>query len=159
MKKKTIENIIAAAAFLVLGVFWYAKSLTIKLTSAAASLGGTPRTIPQIISVLLILVSAVLIIETVICERKERKTAAAGSEPAPKEPLKRFLGVAVVLAAAILYCLFIDTITYLPASIVLMAIVAWCFEIRKPLPLILLTVLTPTILYVVFRYLLSVPLP
>lgn len=48
--KKIIQNTAASLAFLILGLFWLASSFSIKVGSAAVSQGGTPRTVPQIVS-------------------------------------------------------------------------------------------------------------
>lgn len=157
--KKTVNELIAASAFLALGVFWFVESFSVKVTALNSSVAGTPRTYPQIVSILIIVVAAIMIAELLIRLFRERRAVNDNAENSTKESPKRFLGVLIVVAASILYCVFIDTLTYLPASIILMAVVAYCFEIRKPLPLILLTVLVPAILFVVFRYLLVVPLP
>lgn len=62
--KKIIQNTAASLAFFILGLFWLASSFSIKVGSAAVSQGGTPRTVPQIVSVVLILVSASILAET-----------------------------------------------------------------------------------------------
>lgn len=162
---KTIHNLIAAVAFFAIGAFWLIKSFAIKVSTTGTA-NTTARTFPQIVSVLIMIVAALLIVETVIHGLKARKSEpeeSASEEQAeavqPKESIKRFIGVAVVFVVAVLQCVFIDTLTYLPTTIVLMAVVAWCFEIRKPLPLVLISVITPTALYVVFHILLAVPLP
>lgn len=163
-KKLMFGNIAAAAGFFALGAFWYAKSYAIKVTALNSSVSGSPRTFPQIVSVLMMAVSLILIAESLIKGLKKAPAQAddaqAQSSAAEGEKVwKPYVGVAVVILASILYCVFISKITYLPASILLMAVVCWCFEIRKPLPLILLSVLVPGLLFVVFRYLLVVPLP
>lgn len=162
MAKKTLHDLIAAAAFLALGIFWLIKSYSIKVSASAASFGTTPRTVPQIISVLVILVAFLLMAETLIKGiklKREREKEPNTEEIIVKESAMRFVCVAVLVVSALLYCIFVEKLTYLPASILLMAVAGWCFEIKKPLPLLLLSVITPTVLFVVFRYLLSVPLP
>ena len=54
--KKYLGELLAPLVFLALGVFWLVKSYSIKLSSASVDLGGTPRTVPQIIAVLIIAV-------------------------------------------------------------------------------------------------------
>ena len=164
-KKQLFSNIAAAAAFFALGAFWYAKSYSIKVTAMNSSISGSPRTFPQIISVLIMAVSIILIVESLIKEVKRIPDTEANGKVNSKEGeaegrlWKPYVGVTVVILASILYCAFISKITYLPASILFMAVVCWFFEIRKPLRLILLSILVPGLLYVVFRYLLVVPLP
>lgn len=163
-KKLMIGNLAAAIGFFALGAFWYAKSYAIKVTALNSSVSGSPRTFPQIVSVLMMAVALILITESLIRGLKkapaQTEDAQGHNSPAEGEKVwKPYVGVAVVILASILYCMFISKITYLPASILLMALVCWCFEIRKPLPLILLSVLVPGLLFVVFRYLLIVPLP
>ena len=158
--KKIIQNTAASLAFLILGLFWLASSFSIKVGSAAVSLGGTPRTVPQIVSVVLILVSASILAENLLRAFQARgRDAGMAEEAGEREPLTRFIGVAVIGAAAVLYCLFIGKVGYLPATVVLMGIAAWCFEVRKPAQLATISLLTPTLLYAVFRFLLVVPLP
>lgn len=155
--KKIIQNAAAALAFLILGLFWFINSFSIKVGSAAVSQGGTPRTVPQIVSVVLLLVSASILAENLLRAFKARGGGAG--DAGERESLKRFLGVAVIAAAAVLYCLFIGKVGYLPATVVLMGVVAWCFEVRRPVQLAVISLLTPTLLYIVFRFLLVVPLP
>lgn len=158
--KKIIQNAAAALAFLILGLFWFINSFSIKVGSAAVSQGGTPRTVPQIVSVVLLLVSASILAENLLRAFKARGGGAGDAGDAgERESLKRFLGVAVIAAAAVLYCLFIGKVGYLPATVVLMGVVAWCFEVRRPVQLAVISLLTPTLLYIVFRFLLVVPLP
>lgn len=154
MKKKMYGELAASGAFLILGVFWLLYSSTIKITAYNSSVAGTPRVYPQIVSVLVIAVSLIAIAEQLyrLCKLKDE---TAG----PKESLKRFLGVAIVTVVATLYCVFITKITYLPATMILSVVVAYSFEIRKPVPLALLSLVMPAALFFLFRYLLVVPLP
>lgn len=156
--KKYLGELLAPLVFLALGVFWFVKSYSIKLSSASIDLGGTPRTVPQIVSVLMIAVAVLLIAEIVIKAIKEGKadTAAYSGE---KSGVKNILKVVLVIVTAFLYCVFLKTLTFVPASVIAMLVVCLCFGIKKPLPLLLTSVGVPGLLFVVFRYLLMVPLP
>lgn len=157
---KIIQNMLASLAFFILGLFWLVNSFSIKVGSAAMSQGGTPRTIPQLVSIFLLLISASTLAENLFRALKARKGGAGETERAgERKSWKGSLGIAVIVAVDVLYCLFISKLSYLPSTVVLMGVVAWCFEVRKPLHLAIISLLTPTLLYVVFRFLLVVPLP
>lgn len=156
--KKYLGELLAPLVFLALGVFWLVKSYSIKLSSASVDLGGTPRTVPQIVSVLMIAVAVLLIAEIVIKAIKEGKADTA-ADSGEKSGVKNILKVVLVIVTSFLYCVFLKTLTFVPASVIAMLVVCLCFGIKKPLPLLLTSVGVPGLLFVVFRYLLMVPLP
>ncbi len=156
--KKYLGELLAPLVFLALGVFWLVKSYSIKLSSASVDLGGTPRTVPQIIAVLIIAVALLLIAEIIIKAIRAGK-AVPSENGGERSNAKSLIKVAVVIVTAFLYCLFLKKLTFVPASVIAMLVVCLCFGIKKPLPLLLTSVGVPGVLFVVFRYLLMVPLP
>lgn len=156
--QKSLPNIVASAAFLILGVFWLMTSFSLPAGSGT-SVYGNSRTFPQIIAAIIIIVATIQLIgqiRTAVKSPGKEDKAEDISAAASRQMLVNAIGL---IAVTLLYILSVNLLTYLPATILLLGATMWIFGVRKKGIFLSVAVLFPAVLLVVFRYLLVVPLP
>lgn len=72
---------------------------------------------------------------------------------------KDVLRVLGVIAAAVLYLFVLPYVGFVPATIVLLAIALACYTNRNIRMIALVSLVSPIVIYLIFRYLLNVRLP
>lgn len=79
-----------------------------------------------------------------------------GESKADPKDILRVIGV---ILAAVIYLFVLPHVGFIPSTIVLLAITLICYTNRNPWMVILVSAISPIIIYLIFRYLLNVRLP
>ena len=69
------------------------------------------------------------------------------------------LRVLAIIAAAVAYLFVLPSVGFIPATIALLAIALLCYTNRNVRVIVLVSAISPVVIYLVFRYLLNVRLP
>jgi len=161
-----------AKADIVLGIIFAALSIVFyigTLSFPKFSIGINPKVYPLFIIISTFALSVMLMVQGIIKLRKERppstKTSAEKgiskpsscdvSLPKGKTALK-LIALAIVILA---YVIGFEPLGYIILTPLLMAFTMYLFGERKPLRIIVVSILVPVILYWVFRTVFRVPLP
>ncbi|GEM_PF-317885 len=128
------------------------------------SIGINPRAYPMVIIVAFFALSVLLVIQGAVKMQREKAEAlTAGKAPVVRAktlPRGKTAWYLVILAAAMLaYALSMEDLGYIIVTPPLAALAMWFFGERKPLKIILVSVLISIILYWIFRSAFRVPLP
>jgi len=128
------------------------------------SIGINPRAYPMVIIVASLGLSVLLIVEGSLKMRQQRlqTRAASGKAVASAKTLPRgkTAWYLVILTAAMLaYALAMEDLGYIIVTPPLAAMTMWFFGERKPVKILLISILISVVLYWIFRSLFRVPLP
>lgn len=156
--RKFLPEIITSAAFLLLGVIWLITSFTLP-GSTGTNVFGNPRTFPQIIAVIIIIVAAIQLIGQICQSSKGQSKEGQADALSTSLPKKTYINLIALITVTLIYILSVGYLTYLPATVLLLGASMWIFGVRKKGIIITIAVLCPATLLAVFRYLLVVPLP
>ena len=153
MKKFLNLNIFVPLGLIALGAAWL--KLAFDMGGAGigdASVWGTGATFPKfLLSIFIALNVWILIVEVLKASKAEAKETG--------EKDKGALRVVLMMAILFVYTLVLPIITYIPATILLLAVTLWLFQERKPLMLICVPVGISLALYAVFTFALKISLP
>lgn len=118
-----------------------------------------PRAFPYFLAVLLMLCSAVLIIQGLGRQRKSRADGVSGAKTDETRESWKSVGFALgIFALLVLYAFVMRIIGYVPASLVFLMGMLYLLEVRKK-RLYVLMIPIVLIVYAVFRMFLHVQLP
>lgn len=137
---KIDANLITGAALAALGLTAFVLSFRIGNTQWGAE---SARMFPQIISAVLLLLSARLAFQSAPDERD--------SLPAMSELAQ----IAQLFVLGVCYIVLIDKLGFLIATFLSTPIAFWLFGLRRPIGLLIAAVLAPTLLHIVFFELLG----
>ena len=141
------------------------QSLKLPGSTGGMRVFGNPRTFPILVSSIIILISSIHLMTEVVKARKAQKSPVGTDESAEEgaessSVLKKgWIRIVLLILVIVAYILLLDVITYLPASILTLAAVFLIFGNKNMKVVVPLTVLLPLFLFLVFRYVLKVPLP
>ncbi|WP_319475303.1 tripartite tricarboxylate transporter TctB family protein [Marispirochaeta aestuarii] len=145
-------NVVIGSIFFLLALLMFAVALDFPKPQVS---GLSPRVFPQFVAVCTMIFSAMLIVKNV--------QLLAGKDTVVQEKKKLDSQFAVRFgvfsAAGILYVLLIDKIGYLIATPILIAATMLLFNEKRRYRVLLVSVLTTLILYMLFRMVFCVPLP
>ncbi|WP_321992769.1 tripartite tricarboxylate transporter TctB family protein [Marispirochaeta aestuarii] len=145
-------NVVIGSIFFLLALLMFAVALDFPRPQVS---GLSPRVFPQFVAVCTMIFSAMLIVKNV--------RLLAGKDTVvqeKKKPDSQFaVRFGVFSAAGILYVLLIDKIGYLIATPILIAATMLLFNEKRRYRVLLVSVLTTLILYMLFRMVFRVPLP
>ena len=119
-------------------------------------------TFPQIMDIGMMLFTVVLLVQSVFKLVRPMKADDPDAQPAPSlNPIKnRGVGAALlVIALCALYTLLFDKLGYVLVSALVSIIIMWLIGKRKPLTVILVSVLVPLVMWFIFYKLLTVNIP
>ena len=161
MKKtqtKAFANLIASILLLCFeGWAWYQTTLIKTAKNAAVQ----PSTFPRIMIVGMAVFTVILLVQSII-----KVGGMAPEDPLAKkaESLNpvRDKGVRAALFVIILCCLYVyffKSLGYVVVSFLLSGIIMWMIGLRKPAPLILISLLVPLGMWLIFYKFLSVNIP
>lgn len=138
------------------------------LSLPAMSIGINPRAYPLVVIIAAFTLSVTLVVQGAL-KMKRAKTGALKSSEASREagtPTVKTLPrgetawhLVAIVAGMILYGLFLESIGYIIVTPLLIALAMYLFNERRPLRIILVSVIVSVVLYWVFRSVFRVPLP
>jgi putative tricarboxylic transport membrane protein len=155
---KAFANLIASILLLAFeGWAWYQSTLIKTAKNAAVQ----PSTFPRIMIIGMAVFTVVLLVQSVI-----KLSAMKPDDPlAQKAESMNFVkdkGVRAALFVILLCCLYVyffKTMGYVVVSALLSGIVMWLIGLRKPVPLLLISILVPLGMWLIFYKFLSVNIP
>jgi putative tricarboxylic transport membrane protein len=155
---KAFANLIASILLLAFeGWAWYQSTLITTAKNAAVQ----PSTFPRIMIIGMAVFTVVLLVQSVI-----KLSAMKPDDPlAQKAESMNFVkdkGVRAALFVILLCCLYVyffKTMGYVVVSALLSGIVMWLIGLRKPVPLLLISILVPLGMWLIFYKFLSVNIP
>ena len=145
-------NVIIGSIFFLLALLMFTFALDFPEPQVS---GLSPRVFPQFVAVCTMICAGVLLIRNV---RALSEPKASVQEKKERDPvfLIRFCSLG---ALGLLYVLFVDKIGYLFASPLLIAGTMLVFNEKRWYRVVLVSVLTTLVLYILFRMVFRVPLP
>ena len=161
MKKtqtKAFSNFVASILLLVFEVWAWIQTGSIK---AAKNAVVQPSAFPRIMIMGMIVFTVVLLVQSII----KLSTMKANDPLAEKAESLNFIKDKGVLAALIVillccvYVYFFKSMGYVVVSALLSGIIMWMIGLRKPVPLLLISILVPLGMWLVFYKFLSVNIP
>jgi putative tricarboxylic transport membrane protein len=144
------SEIVFGAVFMLLSIFFFAMTFTFPEITIALS----PTVFPRFVTVCLFLLSSLLLIQGLRKQRKQRP--AKRREKIERAYLLRFI---LLAAAGLLYTRLIRYTGYVVATPLFIAAAMLVFAEKKWYRIILISVGTTAVLYLVFRMVFRVPLP
>lgn len=149
MKEKRLPDIVSSLVFMLIGIFAFVIAEGFP-EDFIMKLG--PDFYPKLLSVALIILSLTLIIRTILGKNKSNFLAINIRD-------KRFQKVIASLGLAILYAMFLKRIGFIPITILFLFAFLMLLNIKKPLTLIAVPIVTTFALWLVFQKILTVSLP
>jgi len=144
------NEIIFGAVFILLSMFFFAMTFTFPEITIALS----PKVFPRFVTICLFLLSSLLLVQGIAKQRKAHPTQPPMKIDRPY--LLRFILLAV---AGFFYTRIIRHTGYVAATPLFIAAAMLVFAEKKWYRIVLVSVGTTAVLYVVFRLVFRVPLP
>lgn len=135
------NGLITASIFFIIAVVFFV--LTLNMTSKNAQF-------PRVICIFMALVSILLAI-------KNLRAKEEGVNSAVK--IQSLMKALFLVGVIFIYVLVLEKIGFLISTILMLYIVSIFFKYPKPLKLLVISIVFPTVLYLVFKYLLEIRLP
>ncbi len=158
-KTKAFSNLIISILLLAFEIWAYVESTGFRKVKGAYVQAST---FPQIMIIGMMIFTVVLLIQSVIKLVRGMKPTDPDAEAAPVlNPIKNkgFGAALLVIALCALYNLLFDKLGYVLVSALISIIIMVLIGKRKPLTVILVSVLVPLVMWVVFYKLLTVNIP
>ena len=161
MKKtqtKAFSNLIASLVLLAFEVWAWIQSGNIKTAKNAAV---QPSTFPHIMIIGMAVFTVILLIQSLI-KLGSMKTEDPLAEKAESLNFFKDRGVLAALIVILLCCayvFFFKNLGYVLVSFLTSAIIMWMIGLRKPVPLVLISLLVPLGVWLVFYKVLAVNIP
>lgn len=158
-KTKAFSNLVISILLLIFEVWAYLQARGFRQVKGAYVQAAT---FPIIMVLGMMIFTVVLLIQSIIKVWVGMKPTDFDAEPAPTlNPLKN-RGVAAaffVIALCVVYTLLFDKLGYVLDSAIISAVIMWLIGKRKPLTVVLVSVLVPLVMWIVFYKFLSVNIP
>lgn len=158
-KTKAFSNLIIAILLLIFEIWAYIQATGFRQVKGAYVQAST---FPQIMDIGMMIFTVVLLIQSIVKLVGQMKPDDPNAEPAPTlNPFKnKGIGAAfLVILLSVLYVLLFDKLGYVLVSALVSAIIMWLIGKRKPVTVILVSVLVPLVMWVIFYKLLTVNIP
>ena len=158
-KTKAFSNLVIAILLLAFEAWAYVQSTGFRQVKGAYVQAST---FPQIMIIGMALFTVILLVQSIVKLTVGMKDDDPDAKPAPTlNPFRdRGVGAAIlVIALCVLYTLLFDKLGYVLASALLCIIIMWMIGKRKPVTVILVSVLVPLVMWFVFYKLLTVNIP
>lgn len=156
---KAFSNLIASLALLTFEVWAWIQSGNIKTAKNAAV---QPSSFPRIMIIGMGIFTVILLIQSII---KLAGTMDANDYLSEKAETLNFVkdkGVLAALFVILLCCLYVwffKNLGYVLVSFLLSGIIMWLIGLRKPVPLVLISLLVPLGMWLIFYKMLKVNIP
>lgn len=150
MRKYINAKTIVPALFIVIGIAWLCASVNMPSTSTVP--GSGPSSFPNVILAIMSAASIVVLINEIV-------TIFKSKEEPTKTDWMELVRVLILVVLLVVYSLVINKAGFIICSLVLVEASLLLFGQRKLLWLILLPILSTGLIYVVFRFGLSILLP
>lgn len=144
------SEIIFGAVFMLLSTFFFAMTFTFPEITIALS----PKVFPRFVTICLFLLSSLLLVQGIAKQRKEHP-----AQPPVKIDRAYLLRFILIAAAGFFYTRIIRHTGYIAATPPFIAAAMLVFAEKKWYRIVLVSVGTTAVLYVVFRMVFRVPLP
>ena len=158
-KTKAFANLVSAILLLAFEVWAYVQATGFRQVKGAYVQAST---FPIIMVFGMMIFTVVLLIQSIVKLTVGMKPTDFDAEPAPTlNPLKSW-GIAAalfVIALCVVYTLLFDSLGYVLASALISIIIMWLIGKRKPMTVILVSVLVPLVMWLIFYKFLSVNIP
>lgn len=158
-KSKAFSNLIISIILLAFEVWAYIQAAGFRQVKGAYVQAST---FPQIMIIGMGLFTVVLLVQSIVKLTVGMKPDDFDNAPAPTlNPFKdKGIGAAlVVIVLCVLYTLLFDRLGYVLVSALVSMIIMWMIGKRKPLTVILVSVLVPLVMWFIFYKLLTVNIP
>ena len=155
MKKITLSFIVALA-FMVLGVMGLTVALQLPFSNPITKIGG-PGTFPTAFLVIIIALSVILAVMELLKSFSASKPS--GPEPPAEMGKKDLARILLVIAAAAIYTLSLNTVGFMISTAVLTFVLLFMFGYRNIMISPVLAIGFPAFLYLLFRVALKISLP
>ena len=155
MKYYFKPKVIMPIALVIVSAVWLVLARQLPSSSSVTTFAG-PSTFPTLILAIMLICSIAVSVQEL---RAASQAAATGSEqPDRLAPIdiKRIIGFIV---AVIAYVMLLGTVTFIPATIVLLLVLLLLFGLRKPLICIAVPVGFTLAIYAIFEFALHIDLP
>lgn len=155
---KAFSNLIASLVLLAFEVWAWIQSGNIKTAKNAAV---QPSTFPHIMIIGMAVFTVILLIQSLI-KLGSMKTEDPLAEKAESLNFFKDRGVLAALIVILLCCayvFFFKNLGYVLVSFLTSAIIMWMIGLRKPVPLVLISLLVPLGVWLVFYKVLAVNIP
>lgn len=155
---KAFSNLIASLVLLAFEVWAWIQSGNIKTAKNAAV---QPSTFPHIMIIGMAVFTVILLIQSLI-KLGSMKTEDSLAEKAESLNFFKDRGVLAALIVILLCCayvFFFKNLGYVLVSFLTSAIIMWMIGLRKPVPLVLISLLVPLGVWLVFYKVLAVNIP
>ena len=157
-KTKAFANLILSVLLLFFEGWVWTQSLVIKTQKNAAV---QPATFPQIMVIGMAVFTVILLIQSIIKLAAMQATDPLAADAPNLNPVKNrgLLAALVVIALCILYTALFKTLGYVVVSAVICALIMVLIGKRKPLTVILVSILVPLGMWLIFYKMLQVNIP
>lgn len=158
-KTKAFSNLVISIILLAFEVWAYIQAAGFRQVKGAYVQAST---FPQIMIIGMGLFTVVLLVQSIVKLAAGMKPDDFDNAPAPTlNPFKdKGIGAALlVIALCVLYTLLFDRLGYVLVSALVSMIIMWMIGKRKPLTVILVSVLVPLVMWFIFYKLLTVNIP
>ncbi len=157
------KDLITGLAVFFLSLFYLINIRSVRVFTGAGATAINARTIPLIEGSLLMLLSVIMLIRYGINARRGGYVSESGKEDSlDGQPLRIRMAVPLTLCLLLIYVLAIGRLGFVLTSIIYLffqiIILSPNGKIRVPFAAVI-AVIAPVIIYLVFVYLLNVPLP
>lgn len=161
MKKtqtKAFSNLVVSLLLLALEIFAWVQTGSIKTAKNAAV---QPSTFPRIMIIGMAVFTVILLVQSVykLLKMKDDDPLAKKAESMNFIKDKGVLAALFVILLCALYVWGFRTLGYVLVSMILSGIIMWLIGVRKPVQLVLISVLVPLGMWLVFYKLLQVNIP
>lgn len=158
-KTKAFANLVISVLLLAFEIWAYFQAAGFRQVKGAYVQAST---FPQIMDIGMMIFTVVLLVQSLIKVFGQMKPTDPDAEAAPSmNPIKN-KGIAAalfVILLCVLYTLLFDKLGYVLVSAVVSIIIMWLIGKRKPLTVVLVSVLVPLVMWIVFYKLLTVNIP
>ncbi|MBR0367997.1 MAG: tripartite tricarboxylate transporter TctB family protein [Clostridia bacterium] len=158
-KTKAFANLVISVLLLAFEIWAYFQAAGFRQVKGAYVQAST---FPQIMDIGMMIFTIVLLVQSLIKVFGHMKPTDPDAEAAPSmNPIKN-KGVAAalfVILLCVLYTLLFDKLGYVLVSAIVSIVIMWLIGKRKPVTVILVSVLVPLVMWIVFYKLLTVNIP
>ena len=158
-KTKAFSNLVISVLLLAFEIWAYVQASGFRQVKGAYVQAST---FPQIMIIGMAIFTAVLLVQSVVKLAGQMKPDDPYAEAAPSlDPIKNkgFGSALLVIALCVLYVALFDRLGYVLVSAVISIVIMWLIGKRKPVTVILVSVLVPLVMWLIFYKLLTVNIP
>ena len=158
-KTKAFANLVISVLLLAFEIWAYFQASGFRQVKGAYV---QTSTFPQIMDIGMMVFTVVLLIQSLIKVLGHMKPADPDAEAAPSMNPVKNKGIAAalfVILLCVLYTLLFDRLGYVLVSAIVSIVIMWLIGKRKPVTVILVSVLVPLVMWIVFYKLLTVNIP